>query len=1087
MGKLNIKKVLLLGSGALKIGEAGEFDYSGSQAAKALKEEGIQTILINPNIATIQTSRHFVDQIYFLPVTPFFVEKVIRKEKPDGILLGFGGQTALNCGLSLSARGILKKHEVMVLGTPISAIEKTEDRLLFRTSIEKLGFKVPKSIVCKRISEVEKIKRSITYPVIVRSGFSLGGLGSGVAWNAKELLAISQQSLTLASQILVEEYLEHWKELEYEVVRDKDDNTIIVCNMENFDPMGIHTGESIVVAPSQTLTNSEYHFLREIAISVVKSLPIIGECNIQFALSPKDGDYRIIEVNARLSRSSALASKATGYPLAYVACKLALGYTLPEIPNQVTQATTAFFEPALDYVVVKIPRWDFLKFKDMDEIIGSEMQSVGEVMAIGRSFEEALQKAVRSLDLDYEGVISDELDVGEIQKRKGKIVLKNLLPTPSRLYNIVFNLFYNQSLKEIYTESGVDMWFLSRLKTIVDFYKRMIPEARTKKLSAETLSFAKKLGFSDYQIGEIFGQNAESIRTTRKKLGITPKVCQIDTLAGEFPAITNYLYLSYHREQGDIEGGEKNQVAIIGGGPYQIGSSVEFDWCAVNSVITSKKLGYYPIMINSNPETVSTDYDISSKLYFEELTLERILDIADFEGCPFIVSVGGQIPNSLAPSLKKHGVALLGTSPTSIDMGEDREKFSALLDKLDVKQPLWRRLTSKDDALSFAHSIGYPVLIRPSYVLSGRAMMVAYSEKVFETYFGQGQTVINSVYPVVISKFMRGAKELDFDAVSQNGEIIVSAISEHVEHAGVHSGDATLVLPSFSLSDKAKKEIEVISQKIAKALSIHGPFNIQFLVAENGEKEPDISVIEANLRASRSFPFVSKVFGINFIEIATKIMLGEKMKPQKVDNPSYVGIKVPHFSFTRLRQADPVLRVEMASTGEVACFGRDLYEAYLKALLSTGISLPSRTALLSLGGEEGKERLLTAAHVLKKMGFSLYATRNTSEFLKTHNIPAQFVYKVHESGKPNVVDLIKKKKVSLVINLSDRSDLGVKELTKQITDGYLIRRAAVDANIPLFTKVTSARLFVAALSRYSLDTLEVKSLADYSENKSKVV
>lgn len=1118
--KLNIKKVLLLGSGALKIGEAGEFDYSGSQAAKALREEGVKTILVNPNIATIQTSKNLVDKVYFLPVTPYFVEKIIQKELPDGILLGFGGQTALNTGMELYKSDFLKDYNVQVLGTPVSAIIKTEDRLLFRKCITDLGLKVPLSVVCHKLDELSNLGKKLIYPVMIRAGFSLGGLGSGVAYNFDELYCIARKALTLTPQILIEEYLEHWKEIEYEIVRDKQDNTIIVCNMENLDPMGIHTGESIVVAPSQTLTNNEYQTLREITIKVVKSLSIIGECNIQYALSPRNGEYRIIEVNARLSRSSALASKATGYPLAYIAAKLALGYALSEIKNQVTKATCAFFEPALDFVVVKIPRWDFLKFKDMEQKLGSEMQSVGEVMAIGRTFEEALQKGVRSLDLDYEGIISDDLDKNKIsaqgrsssgRKLNEGIKLKDLSPTPNRLYNIAYNIFYGQSVKEINKKTGIDIWFLERIENIVFTYKTclssVIPDLPAQaglirnsmgtlnqvqhdrktvhddRLTKELLLKLKKLGFSDKQIGEIFGKNWLEIRKQRKKWKILPKVCQIDTLAGEFPAKTNYLYLSYHRSTNDIDHGSARQIAIIGGGPYQIGSSVEFDWCAVTSAETAKKLGFSPIMINCNPETVSTDYDASDKLYFEELTLERILDIYDFEKCPFIVSVGGQTPNTLAPKLAKQNVKFLCNKPATIDKVENRRKFSAFLDKLTIKQPIWDKLTGKKQALTFAGKIGYPVLIRPSYVLSGRAMFTAYSEGQFSAYLGQDDAVINSEYPLVISKFIRGAKEVDFDGVAQNGQILVSAISEHVEHAGVHSGDATLVLPSFSLNNNALDEITKTSQTITSNLPINGPFNIQYLVNEYPDKPPEVLVIEANLRASRSFPFVSKVLGVNFIELATKIMLGQKKQPIKVKRPKFYGVKVPHFSFTRLRRADPVLRVEMASTGEVACFGDDIHEAYLKAILATGIPMPRNTALLALGGDEGKERLLPAAKTLNKMGYSIYATRNTSKFLSGHGIKSQFVYKVHEQNEPNVVDLINQKKVSLVINLSDRGDLGVKHLIKEITDGFLIRRAAVDANIPLFTKATIANLFVEALAKYPINMLKIKSWEEYTNEK----
>ena len=1075
---MKIKKVLLLGSGALKIGEAGEFDYSGSQAAKALKEEGIEVVLINPNIATIQTSHELVSRVYFLPVTPYFAEKVIQKERPDGILLGFGGQTALNCGLALARKNIFKKYRVEILGTPLSAIRNTEDRLLFRQTIENLGLKVPQSTLCRKLSQVNDLSGKIKYPVIVRAGFSLGGLGSGVARNSQDLISISQKALTQTPQILIEEYLEHWKEIEYEVVRDSKDNCITVCNMENFDPMGIHTGESIVVAPSQTLTNSEYHRLREIAIRVVKSLPIIGECNIQYALSPRDSDYRIIEVNARLSRSSALASKATGYPLAYVAAKLALGYRLDELRNQVTRATSAFFEPAMDYLVVKIPRWDFLKFKNQDETLGSEMQSVGEVMAIGRSFEEAMQKAVRCLDLDFQGIISDDLDKAKLNKINGKN-FRFLDASPDRLYNLAYNLYLGQSKDDIYKKTGIDPWFLDRLDAIVNFYREMINDNLNNEPGRDILEQAKKHGFSDCQIGEIYGNEEADIRRLRQKYGILPKVCQIDTLAGEFPAKTNYLYLSYHRKEHDVKFNLPKQVIILGGGPYQIGSSVEFDWCAVNSALTSKKFGYSPVMINCNPETVSTDYDVLDKLYFEELSYERVLDIVELEKCPLIVSVGGQIPNTLTPKLARVNVKILGSTPDAIDRVEDREKFSGLLDNLKIIQPLWKRLKSSGETLAFAEKIGYPVLIRPSYVLSGRAMYVAYSENMLERYLETTDAIINSDYPLVMSKFIRGAKEVDFDGVARNGQIVVWAISEHVEHAGVHSGDATLVLPSFSLTEDAVELIKENSVKIAKTLPIDGPFNIQFLVNEDGRAIPEVLVIEGNLRASRSFPFVSKVLGINFIEIATKVLLGDNVKQVKIKRPRYTGVKVAHFSFTRLRRVDPVLRVEMASTGEVACFGDDLKEAYLKAILSTGVNLDRKAALVSLGGMEYKQKMLQGCRVLVKLGYSLYATKNTADFLKLNRLPATLVYKVHEKKRPNVIDFIKSRKVGLVINLSDREDLGVREMSKETTDGYQIRRATVDANIPLFTKVSNANLIINSIYKLKLEDLKVKSWGEY--------
>lgn len=1078
-----MRNVLILGSGALKIGEAGEFDYSGSQAAKALKEEGIKTILVNPNIATIQTSNKFIDRVYFLPVTPYFVEKIIAQERPEGILLGFGGQTALNCGLSLAKNGTFEKYGVKVLGTPVSSIEKTEDRLLFRKCIQDLGLKVPGSSVCTTTAELSALANSVHFPVIIRAGFSLGGLGSGVARTKDELLAIGLKALSLTPQILVEEYLEHWKEIEYEVVRDRDDNAITVCNMENLDPMGIHTGESVVVAPSQTLTNYEYHKLRHIAITVIKSLPIVGECNIQYALNPKNGDYRIIEVNARLSRSSALASKATGYPLAYVAAKLALGYTLSEIPNRVTRATCAFFEPALDYIVVKIPRWDFFKFTDRAKIIGSEMQSVGEVMSIGRTFEEAFQKAIRSLNIDFQGVISEDLLADSLKTGKPK-ELKNLDPQPDRPYHIAYNLFFGQSLEEIYKITGIDYWFLERIYTIVAFYRKMLKEAKKGKPSRTVLSEAKNLGFSDAQIAEIFSTSWKEIRTLRKNWQITPKICQIDTLAGEFPAITNYLYMSYHRIRHDIKPGlNKKQVIVLGGGPYQIGSSVEFDWCAVNTVLKARELGFSPLMINCNPETVSTDYDISDKLYFEELTLERVLDILDLEKSPVIVSMGGQIPNTLAPKLAKEGIKILGTTAETIDKAEDRQKFSAFLDKLNIEQPIWKNLNSREDAINFAKSIGFPVLVRPSYVLSGRAMFTAHSQNALEVYLEHSKAIMTPDHPMVISKFLRGTKEVDFDGVAQNGEIVAWAISEHIEHAGVHSGDATLVLPSFSLGQKSTDAIVEISQKIAANLPINGPFNIQYLVSEETPLRPSVSVIEANLRASRSFPFVSKVLGENFIELATQILLGRKVAPVRLKQPPYFGVKVPHFSFTRLRDVDPILRVEMASTGEVACFGETPEEAYLKGILSTNMPLPKKSALLSLGGEEGKQRVLPAAKALHRLGFTLYATESTTKFLNNYNIPAHFVYKVQEKKSPNVIDLIKNRKVELVINLSDRSDLGMKEITRQATDGYLIRRATVDANIPLFTKATIANVFVQSLEKYPLEKLLIKPWDAYVGKK----
>ncbi len=1099
MEKKKLNKILILGSGALKIGEAGEFDYSGSQAIKALREEGLEVILLNPNIATNQTSSDLVNKIYFLPITPYFVEKIIKIEKPEAILLSFGGQTALNCGLSLAKNGIFEKYQVSVLGTPISSVEKTEDRLKFRKYIETLGLKTPKSNTYQNIDEVINTASKINYPVIIRGGFSLGGLGSAVAENKKQLIEISRKAFMLVPQILIEEYLENWKEIEYEVVRDKNDNTIVVCNMENFDPMGIHTGESIVVAPSQTLNNNEYQNLREIAIKVVKNLPIVGECNVQFALNPKNGDYRIIEVNARLSRSSALASKATGYPLAFVAAKLALGYTLDLLSNQVTKATSAFFEPALDYVVIKIPRWNFLQFKGLrEETIGSEMQSVGEVMAIGRTFEEALQKGIRSLDLGYEGVISDN---------KTSLSLK---ATPSRLYNIANNLLHGRTVHEISSKTGITAWFIIHINNIVEFYKKMVNNSNIQShcedsgeagdeaisnrkgllhprqtrvrndiniISKEILYEAKKLGFSDSQIAKIYNLSWQKVRALRKKYDIFPKVCQIDTMAGEFPAKTNYLYFSYHRDEHDIEFKNINKVAIIGSGPYKIGSSVEFDWCAVNGVRTAREMGFETVVINNNPETVSTDYDISDKLYFEELTAERILDISDLEKCRFIISLGGQIPNNLGPVLAHENIHVAGTSLTHIDTAENREKFSALLDKLEITQPVWKKLTSKKEAIKFAEKIGYPVLIRPSYVLSGSAMFVANFESELLSYLSDKYSKVDNDYPLVISKYIKEAKEMDFDGVSQNGKIIISAISEHVEKGGVHSGDASLVYPAYTLSESSQKLLFSVSQKISTSLEINGPFNIQYLVKENGITE--IKVIEANIRASRSMPFISKTVGKNFIEIATKIMLGEKYYPIVLEKPNYTCVKVPHFSFTRLRKVDPILRVEMSSTGEVACFGEDVYEAYLKAFLSTGVSLPKDNILLSLGGDETKNKMLQGVKKLVKLGYKMYCTQKTHEFLAENNLTGILVYKVHENKRPNVVDLIQSKKVSLVINLSDPNDIGIIKARKEKSDGYLIRRCAVDNNIALFTKASNANVFIEAIYRYNPENLQIKHYNEY--------
>ena len=1056
-----VKKILVLGSGALKIGEAGEFDYSGSQALKALKEEGISTVLINPNIATIQTSKDLAGKIYFLPVNPYFVEQVIKKEKVDGIYLSFGGQTALNCGLALERSGVFKKYQVAVLGTPINCIEITENRELFAKELDKISVKVPKGGFAKTLNQALGIAEKLGYPLLIRSGFSLGGLGSGVVNNKEELVKIASNALHQAPQIAIEEYLKHWKEIEYEVVRDNNGNKITVCNMENFDPLGIHTGESIVVAPSQTLNNYQYHMLRRLALKVIEKLGIVGECNIQYALNPENNDYRVIEVNARLSRSSALASKATGYPLAYIAAKIGLGYNLPDLKNSVTRSTSAFFEPALDYIVVKIPRWDLQKFVGAKEQIGSEMKSVGEVMSIGRSFPEALQKAIRMLETGQDGLLGNGIDDTK------------LLPTGQRLFAIAKNLSKGISVENIYQETGIDPWFLHQIQEMVEFEKRLQGADYHK----QVISQAKKLGFSDKVIAKYLKTTESKIREFRKKNKIIPKVKHIDTLAAEYPAKTNYLYLTYHGEESEdiksLKLPKLLKAIVLGSGPYRIGSSVEFDWCSVTAAQTLREAGVETIIINCNPETVSTDYDIADKLYFEELTFERVSDIYDIEtsdgrGGSLVLGFGGQVPNNLALRAFKAGYKILGTTPLNIDRAEDRNKFSNLLDKLGIDQAAWQSLKTVEEAEKFAKKIGYPVLIRPSYVLSGSAMNVAYSSADLKKYLKEASNV-SSEHPVVISKFVEGAKEIEIDGVGQKGDLLIYAISEHVENAGVHSGDATLVLPPQRLYLETVRKIKSATKKIIKDLDISGPFNIQFLAKQN-----KILVIELNLRASRSFPFVSKVTGKNFVQMATKVMLGEQLSGTfKTLDLDYVAVKAPQFSFNRIKGADPRLRVEMSSTGEVACFGTDLQEAYLKALMSTGFKLPKKGIFLSIGGKKNKLDLLIAAKKLANLDLSIYATEHTHQFLKESGVKNIRVYKISERKKPTILDLLKDKKIDLAINISEEGS------EKGETDGFIIRRNCIDLGVPLITNLQSTELLVAALTSKKVEDLEIKSWDEY--------
>ncbi len=1071
------KKILILGSGALKIGEAGEFDYSGSQAIKALKEEGIEIVLINPNIATNQTSKDLADKVYFLPVEPYFVEKVIIKERPDGILLSFGGQTALNCGVSLFKQKILKKYQVNVLGTPVSAIEKTEDRELFKQELTKIraypefreGIKTPKSIACENASNAFKAAQKIGYPIILRAAFALGGKGSGFANNEYELQKLLDTAFAYSPQVLIEENLRGWKEIEYEVVRDAYDNCITVCNMENFDPLGIHTGESIVVAPSQTLDNEEYHLLRALSIQIIRHLGIVGECNVQFALDPCSRDYRVIEVNARLSRSSALASKATGYPLAYIAAKLALSYSLPELKNAVTKTTTACFEPALDYLALKIPRWDLNKFRKVSEEINSEMKSVGEIMALGRSFEEVMQKGLRMLQIGLHGFVANET----LNIKTDRLHHEIQVPTPKRILAIAEALKRGMDTQKISELSGIDTWFLDKLKNIVDMQQKL----KKHPLDAALLLESKKMGFSDHQIGDIVSMSEYEIRVFRKKQGIVPRVRQIDTLASEYPANTNYLYLTYHGDHDDIDfsrSHKKKRVIVLGSGAYCIGSSVEFDSCCVNAISTLAKEGYETIMINYNPETVSTDYDICDKLYFDELSVERVLDIYEKEK-PYgvIISMGGQIPNNLALKLHRAKVKIIGTSPKDIDRAEDRHKFSAMLDTLSVDQPVWKDFAKINDAYKFARHVGYPVLVRPSYVLSGAAMNVALNEESLRNYLEKAARISLDA-PVVISKFETGAKEIEIDAVAHKGELVIWAIAEHIENAGVHSGDATIVLPPQKLYLETLKQIRSITKEIAKNLHITGPFNIQFLAKNN-----KIKVIECNLRASRSFPFSSKVTGYNFIEIATQAMLG-KVIPKKQRRDYYrtldidhVGVKSPQFSFSRLRGADPVLGVEMASTGEVACFGDDIEEAFLKAFISSGLRLPQKNILVTIGKLEDKVEFLPSAKQLTQMGFRLFATEGTSKIFQENGIKNTLLYKPESRLHPSVLDFLNERNIDFVINIPKSFS------SEEITQGYLMRRRAIDLNVPLITNLQVAKLTVSAMQKYRIEDLNIKSWQEY--------
>ena len=1075
----DVKKVLLLGSGALKIGEAGEFDYSGSQALKALKEEGIETVLINPNIATVQTSEGSADKIYFLPVTPYFVEKVIKKEKPDGILLAFGGQTALNCGVKLFEAGILEKYNVRVLGTPVETIMATEDRDLFVKKLNQINVKTIQSTATSTIQESLEAAKQLGYPIIVRAAYSLGGLGSGFCDNPEELKILAEKAFSYSDQLLIEKSLKGWKEIEYEVVRDQYDNCITVCSMENFDPLGIHTGESIVVAPSQTLTNSEFNKLRSLAIQIVRHLGIVGECNVQYALDTDSEDYRVIEVNARLSRSSALASKATGYPLAFVAAKLGLGYGLFDLKNSVTKSTTAFFEPSLDYVVVKIPRWDLGKFTGVTKEIGSSMKSVGEIMSIGRTFEEAIQKGLRMIGQGMHGFVENkELKINDIDKALNE-------PTDERIFVISKAFRAGYTIDQIHYLTKIDRWFLHKLHNILDTAEDIealtaqdvdLSKSENPNFDAH-LRIAKKQGFSDFQIARALWKTdmpdngPDMIRKYRKSLNILPVVKQIDTLAAEYPAQTNYLYLTYNGTENDVHYlGDKQSVIVLGSGAYRIGSSVEFDWCSVNALKTVRNEGYRSVMINYNPETVSTDYDMCDRLYFDELTFERVMDIIELENPHgVILSVGGQIPNNLAVRLDNFGVTILGTQANKIDNAENRHKFSSMLDELEIDQPGWKELTSLSDIEGFVDIVGYPVLVRPSYVLSGAAMNVCSNYEELKNFL-QLAADVSKKYPVVVSEFVENAKEIEFDAVANKGEIVTYAISEHVEFAGVHSGDATIQFPPQRLYVETARKVKKVARKIAKALEITGPFNIQFLAKDN-----EIRVIECNLRASRSIPFVSKVLKINFIDLATKVMLGiDVEKPNKnAFDLDHVGIKASQFSFSRLQKADPVLGVDMASTGEVGCLGDTFDEALLTAMLSVGYTIPKKNVLFSTGPARSKADLLESARLLHNKGFNLFATGGSQKFLVNNGVPATLVYWPSEKKSPNTIELLQQKKIDMVVNIP--KNLSPSELK----NGYMIRRTSIDFNIPLITNTRLARAFIEAFCNMSVDDIEIKSWDEF--------
>ena len=1086
----NIKKVLLLGSGALKIGEAGEFDYSGSQALKALREEGVKTVLINPNIATVQTSEGVADEIYFLPVQPYFVERVIEKERPDGILLSFGGQTALNCGVELYKSGVLEKYGVRVLGTPVRAIMDTEDRELFVEKLNEIDVKTIKSEACETIEQARHAAKELGYPVILRAAYALGGLGSGFCDNEEELDKLAEKAFAFSPQVLVEKSLKGWKEIEYEVVRDRYDNCITVCNMENFDPLGIHTGESIVIAPSQTLTNSEYHKLRALAIKIIRHIGIVGECNVQYAFDPQSEDYRVIEVNARLSRSSALASKATGYPLAFVAAKLGMGYGLFELKNSVTKTTSAFFEPALDYVVCKIPRWDLSKFHGVDKELGSSMKSVGEVMAIGRTFEEAIQKGLRMIGQGMHGFVENkELAIADVDAALRE-------PTDKRIFVISKAMHLPQyDIERIHELTKIDKWFLYKLKHIVDIDERL-KSLRMEKLKSGTsilqslnssiLKEAKIYGFTDFQIARAIGLEEEmgnmhkamlEVRRVRKEMGITPVVKQIDTLAAEYPAQTNYLYVTYSGTASDIPfENDGKSIIVLGSGAYRIGSSVEFDWCGVQALSTIRKEGWRSIMINYNPETVSTDYDMCDRLYFDELTFERVMDIIDMEQPHgVIVSTGGQIPNNLAMALDEQQVPILGTSAQDIDGAEDRAKFSQMLNEIGVNQPEWSALTSMQDIDAFVERVGFPVLVRPSYVLSGAAMNVCSNKEELERFL-QLAANVSVDHPVVVSKFIEHAKEIEMDAVAKDGEILAYAISEHIEFAGVHSGDATIQFPPQKLYVETVRRIKRISRQIAKALHINGPFNIQYMARDNDIRDNDILVIECNLRASRSFPFVSKVLKLNLIELATKVMLGLPVeKPHKnLFDLDYVGIKASQFSFNRLQKADPVLGVDMASTGEVGCLGDNTSAALLKSMLSVGHRIPKKTVLLSTGSAKQKAEMLDAARMLVEHGYELYATGGTSKYLEDNGIRNTLVHWPSESNQqPQALDLLHDHKIDMVVNIPKNLT------THELTNGYKIRRAAIDLNVPLITNSRLASAFINAFCTIQLDEIDIKSWNEY--------